>query len=269
MKIVLLCCFVLICLHPLVVAQEESATPPIQDNSFLIEEAYNQEAGIVQHINAFRRTEEGSWIYTFTQEWPVLSQLHQLSLTLPVQRSSEGSSGLGDLLLNYRYQLTGSGSTNIAVAPRFSLILPTGNEIEDRGSGAIGVQANFPVSAVLQPKLVTHFNVGLTYTHSARNRFEQKADTTSVNVGQSFIYEPSSNFNLMLEAAWENLEMVTGQRRTDREYTFFLNPGIRWAHNFSSGLQIVPGVAVPIGLGPSSDETGIFLYLSFEHPFTK
>ena len=30
-------------------------TPPIQDNSFLIEEAYNQEFGMVQHINTFSR----------------------------------------------------------------------------------------------------------------------------------------------------------------------------------------------------------------------
>jgi hypothetical protein len=31
-------------------------TPPIQDNSFLIEEAYNQEPGVVQHISVFTRT---------------------------------------------------------------------------------------------------------------------------------------------------------------------------------------------------------------------
>lgn len=265
MNIVFVFSMVLMCLHSIAFAQGT----PIQDNSFLLEEAYNQEAGVIQHINAFRRTDEGVWIYNFTDEWPVLSQLHQLSVTVPVQGSSEGSSGIGDLLINYRYQLTGSGSTNIAVAPRLSLIFPTGNEIEGRGGGGMGVQGNFPVSAVLNRKLVSHFNVGLTHTPSAKNRFQQKANTTSVNVGQSFIYEPTSKFNLMLEAAWENLEIITGQRTTDREYTFFLNPGIRWAHNFSSGLQIVPGIAVPIGLGPSSGETGIFLYLSFEHPIMK
>jgi len=41
------------------------------------------------------------------------------------------------------------------------------------------------------------------------------------------------------------------------------NPG------FKNGLQIVPGVAMPIGIGPSAGETGVFLYLSFEHPFTR
>jgi hypothetical protein len=44
---------------------------------------------------------------------------------------------------------------------------------------------------------------------------------------------------------------------------------VRWAYDFRSGLQIVPGVAFPIGVGPNSGERGIFLYLSFEHPFTR
>jgi hypothetical protein len=48
-----------------------------------------------------------------------------------------------------------------------------------------------------------------------------------------------------------------------------ISPGIRWAYNFKSGLQIVPGIAVPIGAGPSRNERGIILYLSFEHPFKK
>ena len=55
------------------VAQEP---PPIQDNSFLLEEAYNQEAGVVQHISAFQRMRGGEWIATFTQEWPAPGQTH-------------------------------------------------------------------------------------------------------------------------------------------------------------------------------------------------
>jgi hypothetical protein len=42
-------------------------TKPIQDNSFLIEEAYNQERGVVQHINTFQRVHSGDWVYTFTR----------------------------------------------------------------------------------------------------------------------------------------------------------------------------------------------------------
>jgi hypothetical protein len=36
--------------------------------------------------------------------------------------------------------------------------------------------------------------------------------------------------------------------------------------NFESGLQVVPGIGVPIGVGPSGGEYGVFLYLSLEHP---
>ncbi|MRR28995.1 transporter, partial [bacterium] len=31
-------------------------------------------------------------------------------------------------------------------------------------------------------------------------------------------------------------------------------------------LQVVPGIAFPIGFGPSKGEYGAFAYLSFEHP---
>ncbi len=50
-------------------AEEPKKETPIQDNSFLVEEAYNQEAGVVQHISTFTRYQESKdWIYTFTQE---------------------------------------------------------------------------------------------------------------------------------------------------------------------------------------------------------
>ena len=40
-------------------------TPPIQDNSFLVEEAYNQERGVVQHISTFSRMwNSKDWSYT-------------------------------------------------------------------------------------------------------------------------------------------------------------------------------------------------------------
>src|SRR4051794_6428190 len=45
--------------------------PQIQDNSFFVEEAYNQERGVVQHISTFSRMwNSKDWAYSFTQEWP-------------------------------------------------------------------------------------------------------------------------------------------------------------------------------------------------------
>ena len=49
-----------------------------------MEEAYNQNFGVVQHISSFTRfCDSKDWNYTFTQEWPVPGdERHQLSYTL-------------------------------------------------------------------------------------------------------------------------------------------------------------------------------------------
>src|SRR5687768_6106818 len=94
----------LIALTPLPALAQDSP-PPIQDNSFLIEEAYNQEAGVVQHISTFETAAEEGWAYSFTQEWPLFSQRHQLSFTLPVahvEGAGLDATGLGDVMVNYR-----------------------------------------------------------------------------------------------------------------------------------------------------------------------
>jgi hypothetical protein len=58
--------------------------PGTQDNSFLVEEAYNQEFGVVQHMQSFQRLwNSKDRIYTFTQERPLPRPRHQLSLFLP------------------------------------------------------------------------------------------------------------------------------------------------------------------------------------------
>ena len=102
-------------------AEEES---PIQDNGFLVEEAYNQEDGVVQHaslLNYFRDSKD--WNYGFTQEWPLpFDWRHQFSYTLSAVRPGalpDDGPGFGDVALNYRYQLVGSGKDRVAVAPRF------------------------------------------------------------------------------------------------------------------------------------------------------
>jgi outer membrane putative beta-barrel porin/alpha-amylase len=253
---------------PTVPAGDEA---PIQDNSFLVEEAYNQEEGVVQHINTFTRLRNsGEWAYTFTQEWPAPGVKHQLSFTLPVAGGSAvDGRGIGDVALNYRYQWIGDGQAPVAVAPRLSLLLPTGSVDEGRGTGAVGFQVNLPMSTVLSRRWVAHWNAGATYTPSAEDAAGENADIESYNLGQSFIWQPSSRLNFMLETAWtsERTSPARGSKVTAE--SLFVSPGIRWAHNFPSGLQIVPGIAVPIGVGPSDGDKAVFLYLSFEHPFRK
>ena len=241
----------ILAIAPFGLGAAQQVRPPIADNSFLIEEAYNQEAGVVQHISAFHRSlRTAAWAYTFTQEWPVVVQRHQLSFTLPVERvGAVGATvtGIGDIALNYRYQLVG-GDGAVAVAPRLSLLMPTGSEAKGLGSGRFGVQVNLPVSVTLAPRVVAHGNAG----------WSRAAGVDEYGAGASIVWLTRPTFNVLIEAVWSRVD-PGGE-------DLVVNPGIRWAHNVAGGLQIVPGLAFPIGIGPSRGERGAFLYLSFEHP---
>jgi hypothetical protein len=64
---------------------QSSSSPGISDNSFPIEEAYNQDPGVVQHISNFSRADEGgSWVFSFNQEWPLRGLRHQISYSIPL-----------------------------------------------------------------------------------------------------------------------------------------------------------------------------------------
>jgi hypothetical protein len=251
-----------------------AAQPGIQDNSFLVEEAYNQNFGVVQHISSFTRFwNSKDWNYTFTQEWPVPgNERHQVSYTLAALHSGglpRSGVGIGDVFLNYRYQLAGSGDTRVAFSPRLSLIFPTGDSTQGRGLGSFGVQTSLPLSVVLNKKLVSHWNAGATFFPRAQDSSGNRAAIAGYNLGQSFIWLVRRRFNVMLETVFAQSQTVVAGNHTAWTSSLFLSPGIRWAHNFKNGLQIVPGFGIPLGAGPSASEKAIFLYLSFEHPFRK
>jgi len=252
-------------------AQQQGSAPkalPIQDNSFLVEEAYNQGRGIVQHVSTFSRANgSGGWDYTFTQEWPVRSQRHQLSYTVPLSRvdGATRETGLGDIALHYRYQAGRMEGVPTAFAPRLSLLLPTGASHRSLGTGSAGVQVNLPLSVELPASLVAHSNIGATVIPRAADALGNRANVRSLSLGQSVIWLVHPKVNLMLEGAWTRTE--AGSDPSARTTEFLLSPGIRGAIDFASGLQVVPGVAFPIGVGASRGERSIFLYLSLEHPF--
>jgi hypothetical protein len=239
----------------------------IQDNSFLIEEAYNQEAGVVQHISTFARSEGGAWLYSFTQEWPLGGIAHQLSYSVAVADPGAGvGAGLGDVALNYRHQLTGDPAARLLVAPRLSLLVPTGSNTAGRGTGALGMQANLPVSAVLARMLVAHANVGATLFPAARGPLETRATTSAVALGGSAVWLARPWINLLVEGVWLSESEATGEGITARAERAFLNPGVRWAFDVGS-VQVVPGLAYTVGVGPSRGDDALFVYFSLEHAF--
>jgi len=241
----------------------------IQDNSFLIEEAYNQEQGVVQHISTFR-THRGRSDFnaSFTQEWPLGGIAHQLSYDLPLIRT-ERESGVGDISINYRHQLLGSGQTRLAVAPRLSVTLPTGDWKRDRGNGAVGIETALPVSYLVSPLLTTHLNTSVAFIPNARNSAGARANVSAFMLAHSFVVTANPNVQFLVETVYDRGQIVTGENSTDWTDNLVISPGVRAALNFASGLQIVPGIAIPIGVGPGRGDRGVFFYLSFEHPFAK
>jgi len=265
----------------------------IRDNSFLIEEAFNQEAGVVQHIFTGQlglkkdsAPNSRTWDLSFTQEWPLFGQTHQISYTIPAAFLSEAGqheAGFGDVLLNYRCQILDDEGAFPAIAPRISLICPTGHEDRGLGTGVFGLQFNLPISKTLTDRLYVNFNTGFTLLPQAdvrlsNGRRSDELDLLSFHVGGSLIYAVSENFNLLLEVAanfdQELTEVVPRSGRRPRAVRgrisdVVISPGARWAINLPGDVQIVPGVALPIGVSDEAMDYGMFLYLSIEHPFLK
>jgi hypothetical protein len=256
-------------------ADEQNSRPidGIMDNSFLIEEAYNQEAGIVQHIfnaaysvDRVSDTAERRVDCSFTQEWPVFGQTHQFSYTIPysvVKDSGHWENGIGDVLLNYRYQAYFDEKTLTAFAPRFSLILPTGDERKGFGNGTLGYQWNLPFSTTFGDRWFAHANAGLTFFPNAG--LKPGNDLLNYNLGGSVIYCASQRLNFMLEWVGTWNQGLRGNRVEDRVFLSVISPGVRYAINVAEETQIVVGLGIPIGLNRATPELAGLLYFSVEH----
>jgi hypothetical protein len=268
---------------------ENKDEEPIRDNSFLVEEAYNQDPGVVQHIfNLVPAWEHGrgsqrTFDFMFTQEWPVFSQRHQFSYTLPLRRIDgtpdvgygQDVWGMGDILLNYRYQLLygENKAFPLAAAPRFSLIFPSGDAESGMGKGKMGFQFNLPLSYQLE-KWAFHFNAGLTKTDGVTAGLAPDQPfightIDGYNLGGSAIYFLKPHFNLMLEAVafWD--EELQPDGRKEPQCQTILLPGFRWSPYTEGDTQWVVGCGVPIGLSYDAPDIGIFFYMSFEHRFLR
>jgi hypothetical protein len=237
--------------------------PVIEDNSFLIEEAYNQDESVVQHISLFQRDwRAGTWNYAFTQEWPAPGHpRQQLSYTLVGIDAGDGA-GFGDAWFNWRYQVV--SGPRVAVAPRLSLVLPTGDADRGRGAGHAAIDTNLPIS-VRTRHVTLHTNVGATALIASGGN----GPSTVVRFGEGLVFLPRSRVNVLVEvlSAHARERRVTGGTRWETEGT--ISPGVRWAHDVGR-LQIVPGVAVPVVLARDRRaEWSVLGYLSFEHPFGK
>jgi DtxR family Mn-dependent transcriptional regulator len=237
----------------------------IMDNSFLVEEAFNQPDGVFQNIAGLVRS-DGRWAGGFTQEWPVGSQAHQFSFTASLLDSGTHV-GFGDVLLTYRYQASMEAAGRPAFSPRVSLILPSGRPRRGLGDGAFGLQFNLPVSKQTGD-WQWHGNGGLTWLHDADEGAGTRAESLlSPFIGGSGIYRLWPMLHLMLETVVEFDESILPEG-TRRDTVFTLSPGVRGGWNLGDH-QLVLGVAMPITWIERARDTGAFFYLSYELPFRR
>ena len=229
----------------------------ISDNSFLLEEAFNQEAGIFQNILLVQRPNGREWSFEFTQEWPLGGQLHQLSYTVPLAAVKEPAAdsydfGRGTLALNYRLQLTTESATRPALSPRLSLLIPDFPDSDKQ----FGIQMNWPASKQFKD-VYLHANAGYTVEGIG----SEAGSSGRASAAGSLIYRAWPMVHLMVESVFRAEEYGSA-------HSMLISPGLRAGWNIGD-KQLVLGAAVPIGLLENDESTALLAYISYELPFTK
>ena len=236
----------------------ESRRPfEITDNSFLVEEAFNQEAGIFQNILLIQRPRARAWSFEFTQEWPLGGERHQLSYTVPVEAIKDSGADSydvdrGTIALHYRLQLQSEAPGQPAVSPRLSLLIPNFPESDAQ----FGIQVNLPASKQFNDFYV-HANAGYTIDGIA----SEPGTAGRASAAGSLIYRALPMVHLMLESVFRAEEYGS-------EHSMLIAPGFRAGWNFGN-RQWVLGAAVPIGVLEQDGATALLLYFSYELPFKK
>ena len=243
------------------------AVERVRDNSFLIEEAFNQPAGVVQHVMTIASPMDGGLTFTFSEEWPLGGMRHQGAYSIPVVRASIGGlTGLGDVGLHYRYQLVGTADGPWFVSPRVSVMLPTGDAQLGMGAGGLTVETMLPIS-VERGMFTLNANIGAALTPAARTGTGIVTRDLSMRAAGSAIWAATRAVNLLVESSIDASTSRTGSTLLSREREFTVAPGIRWAQDLPGGMQIVRGVALPMRVAQGRTERNVFAYLSIEHSF--
>ncbi len=237
---------------------------PVEDNSFLIEEAYNQEEGVVQFINVFKRNSKTKdWDYTFINEIPVFSQAHQFSYEIPLSHLGEANKTIiSDVKFNYRREFF--RNDKVVSTGRVSLFTPTGKYKEGTGSGKFSPEISLINSVIVSDKWVQHWNIGAGYIADAKDALGNVANNTNLFAGVSNVVLITDQFNFMLETLFSSSEATVGNNLTEWGTSVVVSPSLRMAIDYKN-WQFVPGIAIPLGVGPQDKGSVEFLgYLSIE-----
>ncbi|MFN8847910.1 MAG: hypothetical protein ACK5V3_08585 [Bdellovibrionales bacterium] len=247
----------------LLVVSGISQAEPIVDNSFLVEEAFNQEPGVVQFINVFTKSEKGrDWNYTFINEIPVIDETHQFSYEIPYSSlEAVDKKGVEDIKLNYRRQFF--ANDKIITTGRVSATVANGDYKKGFGKGSMGYEASLITSVQITDKWYQHWNLGAGITPDAKATNGDKADNSKYFWAMSNVYLFSDNLNFMLEFAGSEEEETTGANTATYGSSVVMSPSLRYAVNVGE-WQFVPGIAYPMGVTSNAGENEILVYLSIE-----
>lgn len=231
----------------------------IEDNSFLIEEAFNQSSGVIQYTLINQLT-NGSTNFNFECEFPLKRELHQLSFSIPA-KLDQSFFGLEDLVISYRPLLSGRHRW-VMVAPRFSLVIPTGKFSRGFGSGLFGLEWNLALTKRLSRGLITHVNLGSSHLLNNTELATLPEDKTRENrlqnrfAGASLILALARNCDFMTEFKATN--EVKGN------WNLAANPGFRFLLKVKE-FAIVPGISSPLEWRSGKPMLSqILVYLSIE-----
>lgn len=240
-------------------AQAPPARFGIADNSFLVEEAFNQEAGIFQNIFVMTRGRDGVWNGAFTQEWPLGGLRHQISLSVPFAVTN-GNAAAGDFLVNYRLQVWDGRAGRPAFSPRLSAVLSTSPDRRPLRLAGSGWQVNLPFSLEAGP-VYLHWNAGVTWLQEPITSIDREWRSTPF-AAASVIWGLRPMLHPMLEiySEWP-------RDGGDRAATTTMLPGVRAGWDLGD-RQLVVGAGVPITRGGTRDH-GVLVYASFELPFAR
>jgi len=224
---------------------EESGTV-IEFSGFFVEEAYNQERGMLQQIARVTAVRHGSWGGRYSQEWPVFDERRQLELAALVN----GEDGLAGLGAELRFLLAGGEDAVFTLSP--------GVEAAWERDGEWEIELMVPASVRLFEGLVASTNAAFSV--------HPEDGGTSWQVGQGLIWRAHPRLNFLLEGVYSHGESVL-EGADEEDEGFIVSPGVQVAFPLGEDAQLVPGIAFPVGAGPSSGQRAVMFYLSLEHPF--
>lgn len=241
----------------------------IEDNSFLLEEAYNQEWGVYQFIQKYQSSDKYKlYDYVFENDIPVTDKTHQFTYAIPYQKADANEkSGVGDVGLNWRIQPY--NKNGVMLAERFGIVLPTGKVDTGAGNGVFGFEFMQAATININDRWSNHWNIGFRTMPNAKSAgIDKKRTLTNATAGSSLIFVVNDSFDLMFEGLLDSGQSVDADGVKTSSTTLTINPGFRFAIDLDwKETQIVPGISFPTEILNSPSEHAVLVYFSIEPKF--